>query len=138
MPTFARLSKAERSALMARITKINTKPELVVRRLTHAMGYRYRLHRRDLPGTPDLAFPGRKKVIYVHGCFWHRHDCPAGRKRPNKNIHYWWPKLERNQQRDQENQAELLRKGWDYLIVWECELKDLDHLQTRISTFLGS
>jgi DNA mismatch endonuclease (patch repair protein) len=93
-----------------------------IRRLVHAMGYRYRLHRRDLPGTPDLVFAGRRKVIFVHGCFWHRHDCVLGRKQPSANPHYWPPKLERNAAKDWENMQRLSGMGWAALVLWECEL----------------
>src|SRR5690348_17020639 len=95
------------SGRMRRIRKKDTKPELAVRRMAHAMGYRYRLHRRHLPGTPDLVFPARSKVIFVHGCFWHQHDCRLGNKKPSANIGYWHPKLSRNVQRDAENRSRL-------------------------------
>ena len=125
------------SAHMRTIRKTDTKPELAVRRLTHAMGYRYRLHRRDLPGTPDLVFPSRRKVIFVHGCFWHRHDCPLGRKHPSANPDYWTPKLARNAARDIENQRRLAALGWEHLIVWECEVRESAVLAARITAFLG-
>lgn len=115
----------------------HTKPEMVVRRLVHGMGYRYRLHRRDLPGNPDLTFTGRKKVIFVHGCFWHGHDCAHGRKRPKANATYWNQKLDRNLARDLKNQTLLRQNGWDFMIVWECELRDLDGMRERIGRFLA-
>lgn len=136
MSTFKSLTRAERSALMARVRKTDTKPELAVRKLTHAMGYRFRLYRRDLPGTPDLTFPSRKKVIYVHGCFWHQHDCRAGAKQPSTNVHYWLPKLEKNQKRDAENLIKLRQMGWRALVIWECEVPNLRMLQRRIKGFL--
>jgi DNA mismatch endonuclease, patch repair protein len=123
---------------MRTIRKKDTKPELAVRRLAHAMGYRYRLHRRDLPGTPDLVFPGRRKVIFVHGCFWHRHDCPLGSKKPSANPEYWHPKLARNTERDRESQRLLTASGWQHLVVWECEIGDTVALAARIRDFLGS
>lgn len=126
------------SAHMRRIRKTDTKPELIVRRLTHAMGFRYRLHRRDLPGTPDLVFPARRKVIFVHGCFWHQHDCRLGSKQPSANRHYWAPKLARNVQRDEENQAKLHAAGWSVLVIWECEMTDTARVAARISSFLKS
>jgi DNA mismatch endonuclease (patch repair protein) len=126
------------SAHMRTIRKTDTKPELAVRRLVHAMGYRYRLHRRDLPGTPDLVFAGLRKVIFVHGCFWHRHDCVAGHKRPSANSHYWEPKLARNATRDAENVKRLSALGWSALVLWECELADHDALAGRIRTFLSA
>lgn len=136
MPRFDKLDSAGRSELMATIRKTNTKPELIVRRLAHRLGYRFRLHRRDLPGTPDLVFPGRKKVIFVHGCFWHRHGCDAGRKHPAKNLQYWAPKLQRNQERDTRNLAALDEAGWRSLVLWECQLGDLDAVADRIRDFL--
>src|SRR5262245_6056372 len=105
----APLSLSER---MARIRKVDTKPELIVRNLLHRLGFRYRLYRRELPGNPDIAFPGRKKVILVHGCFWHRHDCRWGRKVPTSNRDYWVPKLRRNRARDKRNLTKLKALGW--------------------------
>jgi DNA mismatch endonuclease (patch repair protein) len=121
---------------MAQIRKVDTKPEMIVRRLVHAMGYRFRLHRRDLPGAPDLVFPSRRKVIFVHGCFWHRHDCPDGRKLPRSKPEYWGPKLERNKQRDEASVTKLEKLGWNVLALWECQLKDLDQLRGAIARFL--
>jgi len=121
---------------MRQVRSEDTKPEMRVRRLTHRMGYRYRLHRKDLPGKPDLVFPGRKKVIFVHGCFWHGHDCPAGRKIPKTNQAYWTNKLNRNKERDRINQAKLRELGWDVLVIWECETKDEEALAERIVGFL--
>jgi len=122
---------------MARIRKIDTKPELIVRRIAHAIGYRYRLHRRDLPGVPDLVFPTRRKVILVHGCFWHRHACPDGRKLPRSKPEHWAPKLERNAVRDVEHLQELGRLGWDVLVIWECEIREDLGLRRRLIRFLG-
>lgn len=122
---------------MRRIRKTDTKPEMVVRRLVHCMGYRYRLHRRDLPGTPDLVFPARRKVIFVHGCFWHQHDCTLGRKKPSANPDYWHPKLARNVERDGENRRRLTALGWDVLVIWECETRASSGLPAVISRFLG-
>jgi DNA mismatch endonuclease (patch repair protein) len=122
---------------MARVRARDTKPELLVRRLAHGMGYRFRLHRRDLPGCPDLVFPGRRKVIFVHGCFWHRHgeDCPLTRW-PKSKMEFWRPKLEANRTRDVRNQRELSALGWRYLVIWECELRDRECLAMRIKEFL--
>ena len=130
------LTKEQRSATMARVRGKDTGPEMRVRRLVHEMGYRYRLHRRNLPGVPDLAFSSRRKVIFVHGCWWHGHDCPGGRKRPKTNKSYWLPKLERNRTRDAANQAELRARGWGALVLWECQLKDTAGLRKRIGDFL--
>ena len=130
-----RLRPAERSALMARVRGKDTKPEMIVRKLAHAMGFRFRLHRRDLPGQPDLTFPGRGRVIFVHGCFWHGHSCRAGRNRPSSNKSYWMSKLDRNQRRDRANCAKLGRLGWRVLTVWECELRQLSALRARLQRF---
>jgi len=124
------------SARMRRIRKKDTKPELVVRRLVHRMGYRYRLHRRDLPGTPDLIFPSRRKVIFVHGCFWHQHACRLGGKQPSANRDYWLPKLARNLERDRAAQQALIVLGWDALVIWECEIRSNAGIGGRIHEFL--
>lgn len=125
---------------MARIRSSDTKPEMLVRRLAHALGYRFRLHRRDLPGKPDLVFPGRQSVIFVHGCFWHQHPDPACRdaRPPRSRTEYWGPKLQRTAERDAENTARLEAGGWRVLVLWECELKDHDVVEERIRQFLGS
>jgi DNA mismatch endonuclease (patch repair protein) len=130
------LTTPELSERMQRIRKTDTRPEMVVRRIAHRMGYRHRLHRRDLPGTPDLVFPGLRKVILVHGCFWHRHDCPLGAKQPSANPEYWLPKLARNAERDRQNRAKLASMGWDVLVVWECETRSLTDLPSLIDRFL--
>jgi DNA mismatch endonuclease (patch repair protein) len=130
------LTPAQRSERMSRIRGRDTKPEMVVRRLIHRMGYRYRLHDRRLPGTPDLVFPARRKVIFVHGCFWHRHDCKLGRI-PKSNLDFWLPKLEENRIRDESNQRHLSAAGWQHLVLWECQVRDLDALESRIRQFLG-
>ncbi len=124
---------------MRAIRAVNTKPELTVRKLLHAKGYRFRLHRRDLPGKPDIVFPGRKKIIFVHGCFWHQHKskkCRASQK-PRSNKSYWLPKLKRTQQRDREAQAKLEELDWKVLVVWECEVKEGQLLSRKIQKFLG-
>lgn len=126
-----------RRALMSHIRSKGTKPELYVRSIVHKMGYRFRLHYKGLPGSPDLAFPGRKKVIFVHGCFWHRHDCAVGRKSPRTNEDYWEPKFRRNVERDASNRFELCNLGWSSLVVWECEIRDEAALRFRIRQFLG-
>ncbi|WP_167089332.1 very short patch repair endonuclease [Parvibaculum indicum] len=131
----------ERSAQMARVRSKNTKPELVVRKLAHSLGYRYRLNRRDLPGTPDLVFPRLKKIIFVHGCFWHQHkDANCWRSRiPKTRQDFWIPKLQGNVARDTRSQDELRRMGWDVLVVWECETtpSQIDKLKETISDFLS-
>ena len=115
----------------------NTKPEMVVRRMLHAQGYRYRLHRSDLPGSPDLVFPSYKKIIFVNGCFWHGHSCKNGTRSPRSNTEYWHPKLLRNMERDAENIKKLVALGWQVFTVWECEIREsLDSLKERITQFL--
>src|SRR5690606_3067519 len=113
---------AQRSQIMRAVKSRDTKPELVVRRLLHGMGYRYRLHRPDLPGKPDIVFTSRRKVIFIHGCFWHGHDCPRGARVPATNTAYWIAKIGRNVTRDQKSLAELADAGWAALVLWECEL----------------
>ena len=133
-----KLSPEQRSANMSRIRSKNTSPEMAVRRLVHAMGYRFRLHRKDLPGKPDLVFPGRRAVIFVHGCFWHQHPaehCLDGR-RPKSNTRYWTEKLDRNVARDAKVQDALTTQGWRSLIIWECELSDTERLDHRLRSFL--
>ena len=131
------LSPAGRSANMSRIRSRDTKPELVVRRVLYGLGYRYRLHRRDLPGVPDLVFPSRRKAIFVHGCFWHQHKgCVDGRL-PQSRQDYWLPKLRRNVERDCENTAKLRNNGWKVLKLWECDILNGNKLRQRLIQFLG-
>jgi DNA mismatch endonuclease (patch repair protein) len=127
----------DRSENMRAIRPKNTKPEMKVRSLIHALGYRFRLHRPDLPGKPDLAFPARRKVIFVHGCFWHCHACKPGLT-PRSNQEFWLPKLRRNKARDCRNLDALAQQGWSTLVIWECELKDVRALRRRVTSFLGS
>lgn len=117
----------------------DTKPEMRVRRLAHALGYRYRLHRRDLPGSPDLVFGPRRKVIFVHGCFWHRHPDPSCKlaRLPKSRQDFWLPKLEGNRARDERHNAMLTDMGWDVLEIWECETADVEALAKKIKGFLG-
>lgn len=134
------LDPEARSERMSRIRSKDSKPELVVRCLVHGMGFRYRLHRKDLPGTPDLVFGNRKKVIFVHGCYWHRHSdssCKLARL-PKSRLDFWGPKLERNARRDAENSARLKALGWDEMIVWECQVTkaNLPRLGENIRKFL--
>lgn len=132
------LGPAQRSMRMSLVRGKNTKPELAVRRLVHGLGYRYRLHRRDLPGTPDLVFSKRRKVIFVHGCFWHRHaDCALARL-PKSKSEFWLPKLEGNAERDTRNVRELNRLGWGVMIIWECQLRDKARLVEMIRRFLDA
>lgn len=123
---------------MSRIRSGNTQPEMRVRSLVHGMGFRYRLHRKDLPGKPDLVFPGRRKIILVHGCFWHMHDCPYGRVRPRTNAEFWEKKRQGNVVRDASIQEALERLGWRVQIVWECRTRDLESLAREIEAFLAT
>ena len=122
---------------MSGIRGKDTKPELAVRSVVHRMGYRYRLHGKELPGKPDLIFPARAKIIFVHGCFWHGHACQTGRRRPKSNCSYWNPKLDGNMKRDRATTRKLRRMGWGVLVLWECQLKDQAKLRKRLARFLG-
>lgn len=123
---------------MAKVRGENTSPERLVRSLVHRMGYRFRLHCKDLPGKPDIVLPRHKKVIFVHGCFWHQHEgCPHA-ARPTSNIEYWDRKLDRNMVRDRENLHKLAYLGWNVLIVWECETRDREKLLEKLKGFLVS
>lgn len=122
---------------MALVRSVDTKPEMAIRKLVHGMGYRYRLHCSDLPGTPDLVFRSRHAVIFVHGCFWHRHvGCPLARL-PKSKVEFWTMKLEGNRKRDARKVAALEKAGWRVFVAWECELKDLEALTERLRRFLG-
>ena len=131
------LTPEQRRRVMQAIKSKDTGPEMAVRRLAHRLGYRYRLHRKGLPGRPDLVFGGRKKIIFVHGCFWHAHSCRYGRA-PTSREEYWLPKLKRNKERDAENQAKLRELGWSVMVIWECEIKDTAKLIDRITSFLDN
>ncbi|QDU92719.1 very short patch repair endonuclease [Lignipirellula cremea] len=126
----------KRSQIMRAVRGKDTAPELIVRRLVHALGYRFRLHRADLPGKPDLVFPGRRKVIFVHGCFWHQHACSRGARLPKSNREYWKAKLDRNRRRDRRHRDALRRLDWASLVVWECQLKKVAPLTARLIRFL--
>jgi DNA mismatch endonuclease (patch repair protein) len=132
------VDKARRSAMMASIGSKDTQPELEVRRVAHALGYRFRLHRRDLPGTPDLLFPRLRKAIFVHGCYWHRHEDCRFAYNPKSNTQFWSKKFERNQDRDRRALAQLIELGWDPLVIWECETRNLEGLRLRVASHLGS
>ena len=132
------LEPLQRSARMALVRDKNTKPELLVRSLVHGLGYRYRLHRRDLPGTPDLVFSSREKVIFVHGCFWHRHEGCALARLPKSRLEFWGPKLEGNAVRDKRNRSALRRLGWRVMTIWECQLHNRPQLVSRIRRFLDA
>ncbi|MGB9067530.1 MAG: DNA mismatch endonuclease Vsr [Candidatus Acidiferrales bacterium] len=132
------LSPKERSEVMARVRAKNTRPELRVRKLVFALGYRYRLHDRKLPGRPDLVFGPRRKVIFVHGCFWHRHARCALARLPKSRLDFWLPKLEGNKSRDRRNRRALARGGWKVLTIWECQLRDSELLNNKIRRFLDA
>ncbi|MCU1338039.1 MAG: XorII very short patch repair endonuclease [Bryobacterales bacterium] len=127
----------DRSENMRRICSKGMLPELAVRSIVHQMGFRFRLHRKDLPGKPDLVFVSRRKVIFVHGCFWHAHDCRIAHT-PKSNAAYWGPKLERNKARDVRNIEALGAAGWKPLVIWECEIRSGRTLQKRIRAFLSA
>lgn len=130
------MTPEQRSRCMSRIRSKDTRPEMIVRRLAHSLGYRYRLHVRTLPGTPDLVFPARRKIINVSGCFWHMHGC--GRCRiPATRRRYWLAKLLRNKERDRQSRRALRRQGWDVLNLWECQMGNAERLERRIVQFLG-
>ncbi|WP_416899262.1 MAG: very short patch repair endonuclease [Minwuia sp.] len=141
MPT-DRFSNVEptRSRNMASISSKDTKPEMIVRRIVRRLGYSgYRLHRKDLPGKPDLAFIGRRKAVFVHGCFWHQHSNPLCKRShvPQSRLEYWEPKLIRNRERDRKNIESLETRGWRILTVWECQTKDLNSLSEKLLKFLS-
>jgi len=131
------MSGVERSRRMSLIRSKNTKPEMVVRRAAHAMGYRYRLHDRRIPGAPDLVFSGRRKVIFVHGCFWHGHACKLGRM-PKSRVEFWSNKITANRERDARTLDRVVAAGWQSLVIWECQLADKDWLETALEGFLDA
>ncbi|MGB9036843.1 MAG: very short patch repair endonuclease [Paeniglutamicibacter sp.] len=152
------MSQQQRSELMSKIRAKDTKPELIVRRLLHAAGYRYLLHGRipsgalvklhrenpearlpggKLPGTPDIVFPARRQVVFVNGCFWHLHDCPAGRHAPATNARFWEDKRNRTRERDGQNAEALKALGWESLVLWECDLGDPHATMETLARFLG-
>ncbi len=127
----------KRSSVMRRVKGRDTGPEKTVRRLLTALGVRYRLHRKDLPGKPDIVMPGRRLALFVHGCFWHGHDCPRGARVPKQNRDYWLGKVGRNRERDAASTAALETAGWRVAVVWECELKDEAGLGERLAQLLN-
>ena len=132
-----RYSKADRSRIMARVGARDTQPEIIVRSTLHKMGFRFRLHRSDLPGKPDIVLPKLRKVIFVHGCFWHQHQGCSKAKRPQTNPAFWNAKLDRNIARDLENYADLTSQSWESFVIWECETRHSDRLIHRLMGFLG-
>lgn len=127
----------QRSRIMRAVKGTDTAPELAVRRLVHGMGYRFRVHRKDLPGRPDITFPKFRSIILVHGCFWHGHGCRRGARVPKTNIEYWMQKVSRNRARDTRTLVTLRDLGWRVLTIWECQLKNQDDVRHRIESFLA-
>ena len=130
------VSPKKRSAIMAQVRTRNTGPELVARKMLHRLGYRYRLHRKDLPGSPDIVFPRTKLAIFVNGCFWHGHACRYGRL-PKSKLQYWRPKIEANRTRDVSKQRQLRQRGWSFLVVWQCELRKPEAALKQMVQFLN-
>ena len=132
------LSAEERSAQMGRVRSKDSKAELALRSWAHRLGYRFRLHRRDVPGQPDISIRSRRKAVFLHGCFWHRHDCPSGRRLPKSRVSFWTEKLEQNRRRDVETLRRLGELGWTALVVWECEMRDRAAVERKLSDFLDA
>lgn len=130
------LNDEQRSACMRAVKAKNTTPEMAVRRLIHSMGYRYALHVSKLPGKPDIVLTSKRKIIFVHGCFWHNHNCKRGRRPPATNSIYWNTKRKRNQSRDRVHLKRLREEGWKVLVVWECQIQDLGSLRRKLSGFI--
>ncbi len=130
-------SPAQRSAIMRAVKSRNTTPELKVRALLRSFAPGYRLHRKDIPGNPDIAYVGRKQAIFVHGCFWHGHGCARGARSPKANADYWREKIARNVARDAAHRARLAELGWRALVVWECEIKDAPAMEKKLRAFLS-
>lgn len=132
-----RETREQRSRIMRAVKSVDTAPEMLVRRMAHSLGFRFRLHRKDLPGSPDLVFPRLRKVVFVHGCFWHGHDCARGSRAPQSNAEYWSGKISRNAARDAASIASLREQGWRAAVIWECELKAPGKIRRRLARFLG-
>lgn len=128
----------ERSQIMAKVRGKDTKPEIKVRSLIHRLGYRFRLQRKDLPGKPDIVLPRHRKVVFVHGCFWHGHKHCKHAERPKSNTDYWNTKIDRNIKRDKKSVKELVDRGWEVLTIWECQTKSMDKLSALLDEFLES
>ena len=133
-------SKQKRSQIMSKISGKNTKPEIIIRKIAHNLGYRFRLHKKDLPGTPDLAFPKYKKVIFVNGCFWHGHSKCSRSKLPTTRKKFWKEKIAGNKKRDKASKIKLKNLGWDYLVIWQCEIQksNYDLIANKIQNFLSN
>ncbi|MCB0551992.1 MAG: DNA mismatch endonuclease Vsr [Phaeodactylibacter sp.] len=122
---------------MKRVKSSNTRPEMLIRKYLFSKGYRYRLHKKDIPGKPDLIFPAKKKIIFINGCFWHGHDCKRGARIPKANREYWLKKIGRNVERDKENFSKLKELGYKVAVIWECEMKDFQAIAEKLATFLN-
>lgn len=131
------VTRERRSALMSRVRSKGSRPEMLVRSKVHALGYRFRLHRRDLPGTPDLVLPRLRKIVFVHGCFWHRHEGCRFAYSPKSNLAFWETKFAANMRRDRLALQQLHGLGWQTLVVWECETRDRQNLECRLASYLG-
>ncbi len=130
------VSRSKRREMMSSVKQRHTKPEIIVRKLLHRLGYRFRLHSKKLPGTPDIVLPKYKAVIFVHGCFWHQHEGCRKSRRPTSNVEFWNEKLDRNIARDKQKESELKKSGWKILTVWDCEIKDEEALIKKVKKFL--
>lgn len=131
------LTKKQRSYCMSRIRGKDTKPEIAVRKIIHNLGYRYSLHKKNLPGCPDIVLSSHQKIIFVNGCWWHRHNCKLGRRSPKSHLSYWLPKLRANKERHIRNVKKLRNQGWKVLNVWECQTRNSEKLVDRLSKFLN-
>ena len=130
------LTKEQRSYNMSQIRNKDTRPEMLVRSIVHRLGYRYALHRKDLPGKPDMVLTRHRKIIFIHGCFWHTHKCRYGKVKPATNVDFWRTKREGNVARDKKNLRKLRKDGWKVLVVWECWTRDIPKLEDRLLSFL--
>ena len=130
------LTKKQRSYCMSKIRSKDTKPELAVRKIVFNLGFRYRLHKKNLPGCPDIVLSSHQKIIFVNGCWWHRHNCKLGRRKPKSRLSYWLPKLQANKERQKRNLKELRKRNWKVLTVWECQTKETEKLKIIVAKFL--
>jgi len=131
------LTVEQRKRCMSRNRGKDTSPEIIVRQLIYSLGYRYRLHRKDLPGCPDMVFSAKKKVIFINGCYWHRHTCKKGRSKPETREDFWQTKFFKTKQRDKETRKKLKKLDWQILTIWECQIKNVEKLKKMVTEFLG-
>jgi DNA mismatch endonuclease, patch repair protein len=132
------VSRSKRKEMMSSVKQRHTKPEIAVRKLLHRHGFRFRLHNKKLPGTPDIVLPKYKAVIFVHGCFWHQHEGCRKARRPTSNVEFWNEKLDKNIERDSRKELELKNSGWKVLTIWDCEIKDENSLIEKVKNFLSA